>query len=66
MLVWFLLQRSIMIKVCVLYGFVCYPFILHRNGEHNILIGDCYMHGLMQREVFELKSPLDLQDIKIR
>ena len=51
-------------KVCVVYGFTV-PFILCRKAEHYSLVGDCYIHGLMQGEIFKWKTPPELQDIKI-
>ncbi|KAI1121051.1 HET-domain-containing protein [Nemania abortiva] len=38
-------------KICILQGFNV-PFVLRQVGEHYKLVGDAYVHGIMQGEVF--------------
>ena len=51
-------------KVCILHGFAV-PFILRGKGPLYELVGDCYMHGMMQGEMLEMKPPPKLQGISI-
>lgn len=41
-------------KICVLYG-ARVPFVLREEGASYRIIGDCYIHGLMDGEAFQLK-----------
>jgi hypothetical protein len=51
-------------KVCTLHGFAV-TFILRERGPRYELVGDCYMHGMMQGEMLEMKPPPRLQGIRI-
>jgi len=43
--------------VAILYGGK-WPFVLRPKGDHCLVIGPCYVHGLMQGEAFEMDPPL--------
>jgi hypothetical protein len=39
-------------KVCILYGGAV-PFLLRPRGENYLLVGECYVHGIMHGEALE-------------
>jgi hypothetical protein len=49
-------------KDALINGYVCdliggqVPFILRESGEDFMLVGEAYVHGLMNREALELED----------
>ncbi|OCL14656.1 hypothetical protein AOQ84DRAFT_272128, partial [Glonium stellatum] len=52
--------------VCVLFGLNC-PIVLRRVKEHYVLVGPCYVLGLMDGEAigFVEKGETELSDFEI-
>jgi hypothetical protein len=48
-------------EVCVLYGGKS-PFCLRQSGSHYWLVGECYVHGLMNGEAIEMRDQGGLED----
>lgn len=44
------------------------PFILRREGSNYTLIGECYVHGIMDGEVLEASQDgaIQLQEFSLR
>ncbi|MCJ1406586.1 hypothetical protein MMC19_000652 [Ptychographa xylographoides] len=53
-------------SVCILLGGAT-PFILKHCGEHSHLVGECYIHGLMDGEAMDLlgQGQVELEDFDI-
>jgi hypothetical protein len=39
-------------EVCVFHGYP-FPFLIRKAGEHYRLLGQCYIHGLIEGEAFQ-------------
>lgn len=52
-------------QVCVLFGGIT-PFILRKQDETHILIGECYVEGLMKGEAIDLLQSGQLMDEEFR
>lgn len=50
--------------VCILTGSPV-PWLIRRDGEDYILVGECYVHGIMNGEVMETEALL-VQDIVLK
>jgi Heterokaryon incompatibility protein (HET) len=51
-------------QICIFLG-VPIPFVIRRAGDHHILIGPCYVHGMMDGQALESES-WTTRDIALR